>query len=354
MPSTLSAAPPRPTPRVVVGIVNWNCGDYLEGCLRSVVAQTLAPAEVLLVDNASTDGSTERIEALFPSVRVLRQGENRGFGAGHNAAIRACSCDYYLPLNPDVVLGPNFIETLVAALQAHPECGSATGLLYFAAKDPQGRRVVHSTGHLLLRHGYAYNRLYRVPLEPDALTEGEVGGACGACPLYRRAMLEDVAVGGEYFDEMFFLYYEDVDLDWRARQAGWRCWFTPKAIASHVVEGTGGARRADIRARFLVNRWLMLLKNAPWRLLARMLPFIVKFDLRWSLPRMVDRPAALPWMLRFLPGGLWRAWRRRRLVAARRRIAPAEEWDYMQRNRAEFHASEALARRVGKVRRKLL
>lgn len=347
-------APPRATPRVAVGIVNWNCGAYLEGCLRSVFAQTLPPAEVILVDNASTDGSTERVEALFPQVHVLRQGENRGFGAGQNVAIRASACDYFLPLNPDVTLAPDFLEVLVEALASHPDCGTATGLAYFAARDPEGRLVVHSAGHLLLRNGYAFNRLHLAPVGDDVPAEGEVGGACGACPLYRRTMLDEIEIGGEFFDEVFFMYYEDADLDWRARQAGWRCWFTPRAVATHVMEGTGGARRPDIRGRFLINRHIMLLKNAPWRLLARMLPYILKFDLRTTLPQIAEQPAALPWMLRYLPGGLWRAWRRRRAVAARRRIAPAEEWDYFQRNRAEFHATEAQARRAGKVKRELL
>jgi len=145
-------------------------------------------------------------------------------------------------------------------------------------------RSLHG-GHLVVRNGLAYNRYYLRQVPRESLEEGEIGGANGACPLYRRAMLEDIAVDGEYFDETFFLYWEDVDLDWRAHLMGWRCWFTPRAVAHHVMEASGVATSARGRARIAVNRWLMFLKVIDLSLFLRHLPYILKLD--WSRTRRI-------------------------------------------------------------------
>jgi len=179
-----------------------------------------------------------------------------------------------------------------------------------------------------------------------------VGGASGVCPLYRRSMLDDVAVGGEFFDESFFLYVEDVDLDWRAHLAGWRCWFTPHAQAWHVMEATGGADCARIRAQIAANRWLMILKNADLWMLARRLPFVVKFEMTRTLPLLARRPTSFLHLVRDFGRGLPRALRKRRLGKAKRRWSSRRILEWMGRNLAQLRWSNDLARRRGRYARR--
>lgn len=336
-------------PSVSVGIVNWNCGDYLERCLCAVQAQTLPPEQILLVDNASTDGSVERVRTQFPEVEILELSKNAGFACAQNLAIEASESTYYLPLNPDAILAPDFLEKIVSALEKHPRCGTCSGLVCF--QDAEERDIIYSAGHLLVRNGFAYNRLERVAIPPGGLEQGLVGGASGVCPLYRRQMLEEIRLPDGCYDSDYFLYYEDVDLDWRARKAGWETWFEPAARAWHVAEAMGGPRRGRIRAHLAVNRWLTLLKNVDGPAALAQLPYILKFDLTWLWPKLLARPLSLLYLLPVLLPRLKRARANRRCIQARRRLSPEQMLDWMEENRQRLIAAEALAVKDGRYTR---
>jgi GT2 family glycosyltransferase len=254
---------------VTVGIVLWNSAGDLPACLAGIAAQEYPQIEVVAVDNRSADDSVRIVRESFPAARILRNTENLGYGAAHNQAIRSSRGEFYLPLNPDVRWQPGFLARLVRALEQRPELGSAVGkILQSPDQDPPR---IDSTGLFIDRRRHQYLRGYGEPDRGQYDRAGDIFGADGASPLHRREMLEDVSIGGEYFDPQHFMYMEDVDLAWRARLCGWRTWFDPDALAWHGRAFKPGNRRAmppDLRRLAVKNRYLTILKNestAGWR-----------------------------------------------------------------------------------------
>lgn len=255
---------------VSVGLVTWNSAAKLPTTLEALAQQRFPNLELLVVDNASKDDSVAYVQARFPQSSIIRNGENRGYCGGHNQAIQATRGAYYLALNPDAVLRPDYISTLVEALEIHPECGSAAGKLLQSDVNSDAP-VIDSTGLFIDRKRRQYLRghsevdlgLYDQP--------GEVFGVDGAAPLYRRTMLAQIKFGDQYFDESFFANKEDVDLAWRAQIAGWRCWYTPAAVALHPRSFRPGRRTSIsgiVRLHAVKNRYLLLIRNesrAGWR-----------------------------------------------------------------------------------------
>jgi GT2 family glycosyltransferase len=249
-------------PLVTVGIVTWNSEKDLPACLQGVAAQKYPAVEIVVVDNGSSDGSLHLIREALPQSRVIINDGNLGYCVAHNQAIRASRGEYYLALNPDVRLLPGFIERLVESLESRPECGSAVGKFWQVGE--QEPRTLDAAGLFMDRRRHQWLRGHGQPDRGQYDQPQEVFGADGAAPLHRRAMLEDVKVSGEYFDEQFFGYMEDVDLAWRARLLGWRCWYEPGALATHVRTFKPGRRRTiprHIRRMAVKNRYLMMLKN---------------------------------------------------------------------------------------------
>jgi len=305
--------------RVGVVLVNLDCGPLVDLVLPSLAAQTWRELDVLVVDNGSTDGSAERIERDFPGVRVLRLGRNTGFSAALNTGIRATQGEYVLSLNFDVVLEPGFVAALVDALARHPEAGWAAGAMRQLSRAGDVVDAIDCYGHWMLPSRYVYG------CDPDRRRPAEYPGEClvfgaSACAaLYRRRMLEDLALDGQVFDEDLFAYFEDVDLDWRAQQRGWRCVFTPAARGAHMRGGTGLHRRPEVAALPIANRFLVMLKNDEPAAVARHFVPIVRRTLRDIAMHLRAHPRSLPIalgrFLRFAPRMLAK---RRRLRAARR------------------------------------
>lgn len=314
-------APGRP-PLVTVGIVTWNSAHVIDACLRGVRAQTLASIELRILDNASTDGTREALERLTAPDERSCSSKNLGFSRAHNQLIARSRAAFYLCLNPDVTLEPTYVATLVAAVTEAPEAGSATGKL--VRVTPPG--VIDSTGLVMTSTQRHLDRGADELDQGQFDTAGEVFGPSGAAALYRRAMLDDVHVLGEYFDEDFFAYREDADLAWRARLFGWKSLYVPSARATHVRRVTPDRRGwlpSDINRHSVRNRFLLRLKNQPLGHAARFLvPSLIR-DLQVigyvllvehsSLPALAD-------VLRLLP----RTLRKRRAIMRRRRLSSQE------------------------------
>lgn len=252
--------------RVSVTIVTFNSGRFIKRCLESVLAQKYPGKEIIVVDNASNDGTVDILEQFEDRCQIIYNSENVGFAAAQNQAIRLAAGDWVLTLNPDVLLLPNFIQALVDAGQFDPKIGTVCGklLAILATFDLPDKPLVDSTGIYftpMMRH------LDRGSQEVDNghyLNYEYVFGATAAAALYRRAMIEDVSIDEEFFDPDFFVYREDADVAWRSQLLGWRCIYTPHARGYHVRNVLPGNRRAlppVINMHSVKNRFLMRIKN---------------------------------------------------------------------------------------------
>ncbi len=335
---------------VAVAVINYNGRKWLPACLASLRAQVCRPAAVLLVDNASTDDSLALVRAGFPEVRILPMGRNTGYAGGANAAIRHTVAPFLLLLNPDVELAPGFLAALLRVARARPGAGSFAGKLL--RPEAGGRPIIDSAGHVLFRNRWALNRGEGEPDTGQYDEPGEVFGVCGAAALYRRAMLEDIAVAGEAFAESFFLYLEDVDVDWRARLRGWTAYYVPTAVARHVraYRGAGRPRDSTILRHSLKNRYLMMIRNDAAGDLARDAWAILPMEVLRTLDFLLTTPRALRGfidVLRLLPATL----EQRRLIQAGVRVprAALRPWlrQYPYRARLVRRARLALVRRSG-------
>jgi GT2 family glycosyltransferase len=251
---------------VSVTIVTYNSGRFIKRCLESVLEQKYPNLEVIVVDNASTDGTLDILEQFQHRVRLFYNDENIGFAAAQNQAIGLSRGEWVLTLNPDVLLLKNFIQAMVEAGQIDPKAGTVCGKLLTirASFDLPEKQLVDSTGIYftpMLRH------LDRGSQEVDNghyLNFEYVFGATAAAALYRRQMIDDVSIDGEFFDPDFFVYREDADVAWRAQLMGWRCIYTPLARGYHVRNVLPGNRRAlppEINMHSVKNRFLMRIKN---------------------------------------------------------------------------------------------
>ena len=219
-------------------IVNWNGERSLERCLVALMAQTATPHEIILVDNASTDGSLE-IVGRFPSVRLMALDGNHGFARVNNLAIEAASkeSEWIALINPDAFAAPRWLETLLAAAESKP------GLDVFGSKlvNAADSTLLDGTGDACHISGLVWRTAHGVPVSHLGESECEIFSPCAAAALYRRSAL--LEVGG--FDEDFFCYVEDVDLGFRFRLAGYRCLYLPKSVVHHVGSGTTGGQNSD-------------------------------------------------------------------------------------------------------------
>src|SRR5580698_9371764 len=309
---------------VSVTIVTYNSGRFIKRCLESVLEQKYPNLEVVVVDNASTDGTVDILEQFEDQVRIYYNDENIGFAAAQNQAIGLSSGEWVLTLNPDVLLLKNFIKELAEAGQMDPKVGSVCGKLLTirATFDLPEKQLVDSTGIYftpMLRH------LDRGSQEIDNghyLNFEYVFGATAAAALYRRKMIDDIAIQGEFFDTDFFVYREDADVAWRAQLMGWRCLYTPLARGYHVRNVLPGNRRAlppEINMHSVKNRFLMRIKNMTPDLYRRNLLSITTRDLVVAGACILHEHKSLEafW---YLARNWRRVWEKRKAIMARRRV----------------------------------
>lgn len=242
-------------PAVSVIVVNWNTRDLLHGCLASIAGQTRAPHEVIVVDNASTDGSAAMVRADFPQVRLIANSDNRGFAAANNQGLAVARGRHVLLLNPDTVVLEGAIDRMLAWLADHPAVGcvgcqvlEAPGVIQqtcFADPTPLALALVelglHRLGGWLPLLGHPFYRGW------DRTTARDVDVVSGMFMLVPRAVLDRVGS----LDPAFFVYAEEADWCRRIRAAGWRCHFAPVARILHL-DG-GGKSTVQVRPRMHVQ-----------------------------------------------------------------------------------------------------
>jgi len=259
--------------RVSVIIVNWEGERFLDRCLNALMAQTFEPHEIILVDNASSDGSLE-IVRRFPLVHLIELKQNMGFAHGNNLAIEVTSSEseWVALINPDAFAEPRWLETLLESAESNPEFNVFGSKLVNVADSA----LLDGTGDAYHISGLIWRTAHGVPVSTLDQSECEIFSPCAAAALYRRSAL--LEVGG--FDEDFFCYAEDVDLGFRLRLAGYRCLYVPLSVVHHVGSGTTGGKNSDFSVyhghRNLV--W-MYLKDMPGILFWILLPLHVMLNL---------------------------------------------------------------------------
>jgi len=307
-------------PSVSAVIVTWNSAADINACLGCCLSDNTV-SEITVVDNASTDRTLAVIEASYPSVQLIKNNANLGFAAAANRGIKESAGDFILLINPDIRFGAGFVAALLNALESDPRAGAAAPKLL-----RPGGKILDSTGLVMQKNRKAIDRGSGEDDIGRYNREIEIFGACGAAGLFRRAMLEDVKTGDEYFDESFFSYKEDVDLAWRANLLGWRAVYVPSAAAVHE-RGWKTAGRKDIprtvRRHSHKNRYLTIIKNDDPVNLVLHMPWVLAYEAKLFIYSMFIEPFLFLsfWdIIKLLPEAV----KKRGAVMARRKTTPRE------------------------------
>lgn len=271
-PTEQAAVNQQTTVNVSILIVNYNSLNDIMRCIPSLLAQSYDDYEIIIIDNASTDGSPDQIAETYPNIKLIRSEHNLGFGGGNNLAAQHAQGKYLAFLNPDTTVEPDWLPELVSTLEQHPEAGIATTKL-LVMEEPH---PINTTGNYMHITGLGYLRGWQEP--STAYPEpGEIFAMSGAAFMMPRTLFEEI--GG--FDEIFYpAYVEDIDLSWRVWLAGYRVRYVPDAIVYHDYTLTFNIGKYTMLER---HRQQMLVKNFHWATLLVLLPaFILGEIVTWG------------------------------------------------------------------------
>ncbi len=257
--------------KLQVQIVTYNSEDAIADCLDALLAQSLLPSRIMIIDNASIDQTKRVIESyqsLFHEKKIILETiflpANTGYAAAHNKGIQAALADQFdfiCTLNPDVRLESNYLKYTTSDFRLDAAIGGVTGRL-LRPQSASSKTIIDSAG---LQMEAFYHVRDRGQEEVDRGQYDEpayVWGVCGAAALYRKEMLEELVYQGKCFDESFFLYKEDVDLCWRGNARGWKFYYEPRAIAWHErgwKKGVQVTSQAQIHS--FANQIALLIKH---------------------------------------------------------------------------------------------
>jgi len=263
--------------RVSVHIVTFNSASVIGQCLENVFMSEFPIEEIVVVDNNSSDDTCDLLEREYKNrIRLIKNERNVGFAEAHNQAIRTTTTDYFVVLNPDVELSPDYISKIVSKMSADVVLGMGTGKL-IRKSDP---RLIDTTGICITRSRRAFDRGSMRPIS-EYRENKIVFGVSGAAAVYSRRMTKDIEINGDFFDSKFFAYKEDVDVSWRANLLGWKAIYVADATGYHERGWKEGGRRnmpIMIRKYSYINRYRMMLKNETWVSFLCHLPYIVAFE----------------------------------------------------------------------------
>lgn len=245
---------------ITIIIPNFNGKQFLKTCLGSISKQNCSSYDIIIVDNASSDGSVEYILENYPEIILVQNKENMGFAAAVNQGIMISSSEYIFLLNNDVELKPNCISNLLKGIEKDENIFAVSSKMV----QYNDRSKIDDAGDEYSILGWT--RKVGDGKSPDLYNaERETFSACAGAALYRKSILDEIG----YFDENFFAYMEDVDISYRARILGYKCVYCPDAVVYHRGSGTSGSRYNEFKIRLAArNNVYVPYKNMPWPQLA--------------------------------------------------------------------------------------
>ncbi len=266
-------------PAVSVVVISFNSRQYVDGCLQSLLAQDYGNVEIVVVDNASTDGTAEYIADHYPQVRLILAGDNLGFGGGNNLGVAEATGEYLAFVNMDTVVDANWLTPLVTTLEENPDIGLATAKILLM-NEPGSINTCGNDVHLA---GFGYLRGWLKPATALA-SPADVASVSGAAFMMSRTLFDEL--GG--FDEAFGpAYVEDTDLSWRARLLGYRCRYVPESIVYHDYAARFSPAKYYMIER---NRHQMVLKNFRIRTLLLLFPAMLMSEVvSWGFAVLAGR-----------------------------------------------------------------
>lgn len=320
-------------PEISIILIGYNSKQFLRPCLESVKNQTLKNKEVIFIDNDSKDDSVSFVRKNFEWVKVVANFKNIGYVGAANQGIKLSKGEHVMVLNPDIVLNPDYLKKIVEKLKKDKKIAAITGkVLKYDFKNKKKTNLIDTTGLFCYRNRRIIDRGQGLKDAGQYDTEEEVFGVSGAVPTYRRAALNSVKFKEEYLDANFFMYKEDIDLSWRLRLMGWKCYYYPSAICYHG-RGTGVLKRFShwevYKGRKELNRFqkyyayknqrLMQIKNElPGNLVRDFLPIFIKEILIFGYICLRE-----PYLLKAFGHFLWQlpsTLRKRRFIMKRKKV----------------------------------
>ncbi len=253
--------------KVTVVIPNYNGIKYIRNCMDSLRRQTGEPFDILVIDNASADGSLEILEGEYQEARVIALEENTGFCHAVNLGIQESKTPYVILLNNDTVVKPDFVTSLVKAIEAREDIFSVSAQML----SMEDENILDGAGDGYNIFGWAYARGKGQPADKYT-RKAEVFSACGGAAIYRKSIMEQIG----YFDEKHFAYLEDVDIGYRARIYGYRNMYEPSAKVIHAGSAVSGSRYNAFKTQLAsTNNAYVVVKNLPLLLLILNAPFLL-------------------------------------------------------------------------------
>lgn len=295
---------------VSVVIVSFNQRDCLKRCIYSLLNQSYPYLDIIIVNN----GRKENLDDFgvdLSYLKVINNKENFFFSQAQNQGIQASRGEFVLSLNDDVVLEGDFIDELVKTIIPNKRIGMVSGKILRMDKI-----TIDSTGLFLGKSRKPVERGFNEKDNGQYNKEGYIFGVSGAAAFYRRAMLEDIRDENGYFDERYGMFYEDLDLAWRANIRGWYAYYNPKAVAYHkrgssaktVSPGLRFLKKYnfaylndELKVKLVKNRYMTMIKNdSPWGIIVN-LPFILAYEIKLYVYIILFSPKLLGRILKGLP-----------------------------------------------------
>ncbi|MDP4086259.1 MAG: glycosyltransferase family 2 protein [Bacillota bacterium] len=313
---------------VSVQIVTYNSEQDIVPCLKAVFSQSYPIEKIIIIDNQSKDRTLELIRD-FRCVKIIKNSHNNGFAGGHNQGFSCSKSDYVLVLNPDVILDKDYVRNIIRVIEGFPSVGMATGKLY---RD-KSKKLIDSTGIIIKKNRRAFDR---------GAGEKDIGqyddnldlfGVSGAAAVYKRSMIKDISICGQFYDETFFAYKEDVDVSWRARLLGWNALFVPNAVAEHSRGWKEEKKRLGIflfiRQHSYINRYFCILKNDRLPYFLIHIPIILFYEiLSFSYALLKERELLKVWAV-FLKE-FKQMFKKRRIIQKKRKTSSKKIYSYFK------------------------